>query len=211
VADRFRPEAGEDVVRRDREIVAGYGVAPPYIFALGNIHPRKNLARVLSAYERLATLVPDRPVMVWGGIKRWDSEGLIERARQAGVILTGFIALEDLPSFYRQAEMLVYPSLYEGFGLPPVEALACGTPVVTSNTTALPEAVGDAALKVDPTSVRAIAEAMARLLVDEALREELRVRGFDQAQQFTWKRTAARLVHALSPAVRVPYIVYNEK
>ena len=200
VADRFHPVTEGAAVRRDLETVANYGVTPPYLFALGNIHPRKNLARLLGAYARLGEVVGDRPTMVWGGIERWDSGDLVERARRAGVILTGFIALEDLPAFYRQAEMLVYPSLYEGFGLPPVEALACGTPVVTSSTTGLPEAVGGAALTVDPTSVSAIAGAMGRILDDPALREALRVRGLAQVRRFTWEKTAQRLVDALTQA-----------
>lgn len=197
VAERYHPVAQEDRVQWDRQIVASYGVKPPYIFALGNIHPRKNLARLLRAYVRLGEMMPDRPRMVWGGLKRWDSHELVEQARRVGVLMTGFIALEDLPSFYRQAEMLVYPSLYEGFGLPPVEALACGTPVVTSNTTGLPEAIGNAALTVDPTSVPAITDAMQQILTDAALRQDLRARGLTQVRQFTWTATANRLMAAL--------------
>jgi len=113
------------------------------------------------------------------------------------VQLTGFVPAAYLPALYRQAEALVYPSLYEGFGLPPLEAMACGTPVLTSNTTSLPEAVGDAAVMVDPTDVEALAEGLARVLFDGALRRDLRARGLARAAEFRWERTAARLVGRL--------------
>jgi glycosyltransferase involved in cell wall biosynthesis len=116
------------------------------------------------------------------------------------VILTGFVAREDLPALYRGAAMLVYPSLYEGFGLPPVEAMACGTPVITSNTTSLPEVVGKAALTVDPTNVEAIAGAMARLLDDAALRQELKEAGIRRSRRYTWPRAAQDLLAALQGA-----------
>jgi glycosyltransferase involved in cell wall biosynthesis len=135
--------------------------------------------------------------MVWGGLQRWESGELVERARSAGVVLPGFIAQEDLPALYRQAGMLVYPSLYEGFGLPPLEAMACGTPVVASNTSSLPEAVGEAALTVDPTHAEEIAAAMARLLDEPSLRQGLRQAGIERAREFTWRRTAQRLLAAL--------------
>jgi glycosyltransferase involved in cell wall biosynthesis len=102
-----------------------------------------------------------------------------------------------LPALYRQAVMLVYPSLYEGFGLPVLEAMACGTPVVTSNTTSLPEVAGDAALTVDPTHVEEITQAMARLLDDAFLRERLQQAGLERSKTFTWTRTAEHLLASL--------------
>jgi len=189
----FRPDQGPD----DEQVLRSYGVAPGYILALGNIHPRKNLARLLDAYLSLKARRGLAPPMVWGGLQRWESGGLVARARSAGVVLPGFIAQEDLPAFYRQAEMLVYPSLYEGFGLPPVEAMACGTPVVTSNTTSLPEAVGEAALTIDPLNTEEIAAAMARLLDDVSLRRRLQQAGIEQAGEFTWRRTAQSLLGSL--------------
>lgn len=174
----------------DHSILASYGVTEPYILALGNIHPRKNLARVLQAYQLLQQQGESLPKMVWVGLPRWDSGELLDQARLAGVILPGFVAQQDLPTFYRQTTMLVYPSLYEGFGLPPLEAMACGAPVVTSNTTSLPEVVGEAALTVDPTDTTAIAQAMARLVTDPALRQQFKEAGLARAKQFTWQRTA---------------------
>lgn len=181
----------------DEKILRSYKVAPGYILAIGNIHPRKNLVRLLDAYLSLEARRGSAPPMVWGGLQRWESGGLMERARSAGVVLPGFIDKEDLPTFYRQAEMLVYPSLYEGFGLPPIEAMACGTSVVTNNTTSLPEAVGEAALAVDATNADEIAAAMARLLDDVSLRQRLQQMGIERAREFTWKRTAQNLLDSL--------------
>jgi glycosyltransferase involved in cell wall biosynthesis len=186
--------------QRDDEILHSYGLSPGYILAQGNIHPRKNLSRLLDAYISLQAREKSTPAMVWGGLQRWESGTLLERARAAQVLLPGFIAQQDLPAVYRQAAMLVYPSLYEGFGLPPVEAMACGTPVIASNTSSLPEAVGQAALTVDPTSSEEIATAMAQLLDDAPLRQRLRQSGIKHAQTFTWKRAAQCLLAALESA-----------
>jgi glycosyltransferase involved in cell wall biosynthesis len=112
------------------------------------------------------------------------------------VHFTGLVPEEKLPSLYRGAEALIFPSLYEGFGLPLLEAMACGTPVVTADTTALPEVAGGAALLVDPTSVEHIAEAMKRIVSDTFLRQQLREKGLARAAQFSWDSTAAR-VHEL--------------
>ena len=182
----------------EKTVLDSYGITKPYIFALGNIHPRKNLGRLLDAYLTLAAQRESTPAMVWGGLQRWASGDLLDRARAANVVLPGFIAQEHLPTLYRQAEMLVYPSLYEGFGLPPAEAMACGTPVITSNTTSLPGVVGDAALTVDPTDTTAIAIAIANLLDDPAMNARLRHAGPERAAQFTWKRTAQLLLNAIS-------------
>ena len=184
----------------EQTVLNSYGIAKPYIFALGNIHPRKNLGRLLDAYSSLVAQRGSMPAMVWGGLQRWESGNLLDRARAAKVVLPGFIAQEHLPTLYRQAEMLVYPSLYEGFGLPPAEAMACGTPVITSNITSLPEVVGNAALTVDPTDTNAIATAIANLLDDPTLNQQLRQAGPEQARQFTWPNTAQLLLDTLADA-----------
>jgi glycosyltransferase involved in cell wall biosynthesis len=181
----------------DGPVLAHYGISGPYILALGNIHPRKNLARLLDAHMRLSRRRGDAPTLVWAGVQRWDSGKLVEQARSAGVILPGFVAQEHLPALYRQAVMLVYPSLYEGFGLPVVEAMACGTPVITSNTTSLPEVAGEAALQVDPTEVEAMVDAMDQLLGDALLRKRLRQAGLARVKELTWTRTAQHLLTLL--------------
>lgn len=197
IGAEFRPPLDEADAIADRTALSRYGVSPPYILAQGNIHPRKNLARLLDAYLHLRRQDKHVPPMVWGGLRQWGSGELLVRAQAAEVVLTGFIAQEDLPAFYRQATMLVYPSLYEGFGLPPVEAMACGTPVVTSNTSSLPEVVGQAGLLVDPTDIGAIAAAMARLLNDVPLRQRLKRAGIERAAEFSWRRVARGVLDSL--------------
>jgi len=199
IGAEFCPDAKED-----GRALSALGVRQPYVLAVGNIHPRKNLGRLLDAWLRLPVLAlrdaEPVPALVWAGLDRWGSGDLICRARGAGVQLIGFVPAACLPALYRQAEALVYPSVYEGFGLPPLEAMACGTPVLTANTTSLPEAVGDTAVTVDPTDVEALAEGLAQVLFDGTLRRDLRTRGLARAAAFRWERTAERLVGVLDKA-----------
>jgi glycosyltransferase involved in cell wall biosynthesis len=197
VGHEFTPESDPEA---DRAALREYDVELPYILAVGNIHPRKNLARLLDAYERLKTTRSDLPAMVWVGVERWGSSRLQQRARTVGVRLTGRVAPEHLPAFYRQASLLVYPSLYEGFGFPPVEAMACGTPVVTSSTTSLPEVVGEAALLVEPADVAALVGAMEQALYDPVLRGRLRTHGLEQAKRFSWTQAAEQVLTSLRGA-----------
>lgn len=197
VGSEFRLVTDQRGQAAEQSVLSRYGIVAPYILALGNIHPRKNLARLLDAYLHLGRRRRPVPAMVWAGLPRWESGELVERARTAGVILAGFVAQEDLPALYRGALMLVYPSLYEGFGLPVLEAMACGTPVVASNTTSLPEVAGEAARMVDPTDVEEIAEAMAQLLEDTSLRKCLQQSGLERAKEYTWTRTAQHLLASL--------------
>ncbi len=181
----------------DARVLAALGIARPYLLAVGNIHPRKNLGRLLAAWEHLRDEDRDVPPMVWVGQRHWGSSPLLDRARVAGVLLPGFVPPRHLPALYRCAEALAYPSLYEGFGLPPLEAMACGTPVLAAESSSLPEAVGDAAVMVNPESVDALADGLARLLYDVDLRLDLRARGLARAVQFRWPGTAQRLLSLL--------------
>jgi len=183
--------------RQDEAARKIYGVKRPYILAVGNIHPRKNLARLLAAYEQLRATHADTPQLVWAGMERWGSDELRTRAQAVGAQLIGRVQAAHLPALYRGAQVLVYPSLYEGFGLPPVEAMACGTPVIASNTTALPEAVGEAAITFDPLSVEQLIAALERVVSDASLRAELHQRGLSQAARFDWAMTAAQLMTTL--------------
>lgn len=194
VGDEFQPTC---VAAADEMLLADLDLHEPYLLAVGNIHPRKNLARLLEAWERIRDQQQMMPTMVWVGLDRWGSGELVDRARAAGVRLLGFVPLSHLPTLYRSAQALAYPSLYEGFGLPPLEAMACGTPVLAANTTSLPEAVGDAAVTVDPTDVAGLADGLAQVLFDDALRRDLRAKGLAQAAQFHWSRTAAQLLDLL--------------
>lgn len=172
------------------------GLVRPYVLAVGNLEPRKNLPGLLRAFARLAPEVPHDLVLV--GAEGWltgEIHATLDELRLGGrVRMTGFVEDADLPAWYGAADLFVYPSLYEGFGLPVLEAMACGAPVVTSNVSSLPEVAGDAALLVDPSDVDSIAEEMRRGLTDAALALDLRRRGQLRAADFTWDRTAEQTV-----------------
>jgi glycosyltransferase involved in cell wall biosynthesis len=169
-----------------------FGLRGPFVLAVGVLQPRKNLPRLIRAFGRIAKQVPHALALV--GKPGWAHEELQQTATASGLgsrlKFTGYVPDADLPVLYNAADLFAYPSLYEGFGLPPLEAMACGTPVVTSNVTSLPEVVADAALAVDPTDEAALSEALLQGLTDEALRTRLRAAGFERAAGFSWERTA---------------------
>ncbi len=187
------PRFGPRDALEQQTIRANYGLPPAYFLYLGTIEPRKNLLRLLRAWEPLY-LAGEAPPLVIVGKRGWLSEPFFEAVERSpareGLILTGYVLDDDLPALIAAATAFVFPSLYEGFGLPPLEAMACGTPVLCSNRSSLPEVVGDAALLFDPTDEEAIRAAMRRIWADEALREALRRRGMARAKRFSWRRTA---------------------
>ena len=193
VDPRFRSADPETI----EAVRARYGLPERFILSVGTIEPRKNLTTLLEAYRTLRDRGSDFKLVIVGR-KGWLYEGFFRRLRELGlegeVVFPGFVPDEDLPALYSAAELFVFPSLYEGFGLPPLEAMACGTPVVCSNAASLPEVVGNAAIMVDPYDVEGLAEAMHRVLADADLREELREKGLARARQFTWERTARETV-----------------
>jgi glycosyltransferase involved in cell wall biosynthesis len=186
---RFYPRSVEMVTAARKR----YGLPPRYILFVGTIEPRKNLSRLLAAFETIhADGLTDGLVIV--GRPGWLYDSFfaaleVSPVRDA-VVLPGYVADEDLPAVYTGAQALVFPSLYEGFGLPVLEAMACGTPVVTSCASSLPEVGGDAALYFDPTSVGEMAETMRAMLGDPTTGEERRERGLARAAQFSWQRVA---------------------
>ena len=165
-----------------------------YLLNVGNIEPRKNLVRLVEAYALLKKRTTCQFPLVLAGGAGWKNSEVYKRiedmAMADAIRLIGYVPDEDLPAVMSGATLFLYPSLYEGFGLPPLEAMACGTPVVASNTSSLPEVVGDAALTVDPYDVEGLAKAMEQLLNDEELRNEMRTRGLARAKLFSWERTA---------------------
>lgn len=173
---------------------ARYHLPDRYLLFVGTIEPRKNLGRLLAAFERLhAAGFTDALVIV--GKRGWLYDDFFARlegspARQA-VLFPGFVPDPDLPAVYAGAQALAFPSEFEGFGLPVLEAMACGTPVVCSNTSSLPEVAGDAALLIDPLDVDALIDALRRVLTDADLAADLRARGRAQAARFSWDRAAA--------------------
>jgi glycosyltransferase involved in cell wall biosynthesis len=189
VNPRFRPADPEAIAA----VRARYSLPERFILYVGTIEPRKNLTALLEAYAIIQARNTQHAIL-FVGKRGWLYEGFFRRLRELGledrVIFTGYVPDEDLPAIYSAADLFVFPSLYEGFGLPVLEAMACGTPVVCSNTSSLPEVAGDAAILVDPTDVRALAAAMERALTDEHLRAEIRARGLGRAGHFTWEKAA---------------------
>lgn len=178
---------------------ARYDLPARFLFFVSTIEPRKNIARLLESYRRVCD--PQQIGLILGGKPGWLSAPIVEAAnRTAGVRLLGPVDDADLPALYTLATGCVYPSLYEGFGFPPLEALACGTPVLTSNTSSLPEVVGDLGVLVDPTDVDSIGAGIVRLFHDDSLRASVLARGPEQAAQFTWERAGAEL-HTIYHAV----------
>ncbi len=195
VEGRFAPVEDKAVIGAT---LRRYGIQRPYILGLGTLQPRKNFVRLIQAYDRLrhAHHLPHQ--LVIGGGRGWlyeEIDACIERlGLQEQVRLIGFVQDDDLPALYTAADVFAFPSLYEGFGIPILEAMACGTPVVTATTSSLPEVAGDAALMVSPTDEEALADALWRALDDTALRDTLRRRGFDQVRRFTWEAAAQQLL-----------------
>jgi glycosyltransferase involved in cell wall biosynthesis len=186
---RFRRLEGAEAA----SAVAGHGVARPFVLYVGTLEPGKNVARVIRAFDAVAADRPGLELVVIGD-RGWLYEPILAEARAARhadrIRLLGHLPDDEVVAFLNQCEAFVFPSLYEGFGLPPLEAMACGAPVITSGLSSLPEVVGDAALVVDPLSESGIAAAMARVLSDPGLARGLREAGLAQAAKFSWRRTA---------------------
>jgi glycosyltransferase involved in cell wall biosynthesis len=192
-SQHFRPV--EDISELER-VRRRYGITRDYILAVGSIQPRKNLSRLVRAYSGLRRERgrSNLPQLVLVGKKAWLYGETLKAVEEEGVgdsvVLTGYVSEGDLPALYTGALCFAYPSYYEGFGLPPLEAMRCGTAVLTGNRTSLPEVVGDAGLTADPFDTGAIARALARLIEDPALRAELGARGLERASGFDWRDTA---------------------
>jgi glycosyltransferase involved in cell wall biosynthesis len=201
--DRVRvvPLGGGQALRRaadEGEVAAAlkrHGVRAPYVIAVGRGYPHKNVAGLLRAFALLRNRRPDVRLVLIG--ERYLAGPVLDRlATELGLsgalVWTGFVRPEELSALYSGAAAFAFPSLAEGFGLPPLEAMACGVPVVASALTAVPEVVGDAGLLVDPRNAEAFAAALERVLADDALRADLRARGLVRVREFTWERCAER-------------------
>jgi glycosyltransferase involved in cell wall biosynthesis len=196
VAERFRPLAA-DVVERVRQ---RHRLPPRFVLFVSTIEPRKNLPTLLEAWGRMR----DRPPLVVVGSWGWHTEGVRERLEGLGdgVRLLGQVPPEDLPALYNLATCLAHPAWYEGFGLTPLEAMACGAPVVASSAASLPEVVGDAGLLVDPADVEGWTSALERVCGDAGLAATLRRRGLARAAEFGWDRAARRTWAVLDRVLR---------
>jgi glycosyltransferase involved in cell wall biosynthesis len=198
VSDLFRPVT--DPIVRDG-CRRRYALPERFLLHVGTIEPRKNLLRLLEAFGILTTDPQFTLDLVLVGGKGWRDAGIVRAIddfpRRDRIVLTGRVPREDLPVLYSLADVFVFPSLHEGFGLPVLEAMACGAPVVTSTVSALPEVAGDAALLVEPESAEQIASAVGRLVGDQDLAEALRRRGLERAAAFPWDATARSVLEVL--------------
>ncbi|MEP6570035.1 MAG: glycosyltransferase family 1 protein [Acidobacteriota bacterium] len=189
----FSPITNEEELQRLRQT---YGIEGEYILSVGAIQPRKNLGRLVAAFARLRHAKPavNLPKLVLAGKCAWLYDETLRAIKDLqlndSVILAGYVPDTDLPALYSGALCFVYPSYFEGFGLPPLEAMQCGVPVIAGDQTSLPEVVGDAGILVDPFDVEALAAAIEKLVTDSDLRAELRVKGLARAKLFSWRETA---------------------
>jgi glycosyltransferase involved in cell wall biosynthesis len=171
-----------------------------YILYLGTLQPRKNIIKLIDAYLELKKHNHIEEKLVIGGGKGWLWEPImqkIEESKKDGVVYLDYVKASERVALYNGAQVLALVSNYEGFGLPPLEAMACGTPVVVSNISSLPEVVGDAGVLVNPESVNSIAEGILKVLIDKNRQQEMSEKGISQARQFTWEETARKTLHVL--------------
>jgi glycosyltransferase involved in cell wall biosynthesis len=191
----FAPVTEEKELARVRDL---YGIEGDYVLSVGAIQPRKNLSRLIAAYSSLRRTQAGGklPQLVLVGKCAWLYDETLRTIKDLevsnSVVLTGYVPEDHLPALYSGALFFVYPSYFEGFGLPPLEAMKCGAPVIVGNKTSLPEIVGDAGVLVDPFDVNEIACAMERLMRDSSFRSHLRAKGLERAKLFDWKETARR-------------------
>ena len=190
-------------------VKARYGLPDRFILYVGTIEPRKNLHRLMAAFAAARRAgIPQQLVCV--GPYGWSSRGLSAAIERLGirdaVHFTGYVPFEDLPAIYNLGDFFVFPSLYEGFGLPVVEAMASGLPVLTSNTSSLGEIAGDAAETIDPLDTGAMFDAIRRLATDAALRRERAERGFARARAFSWTQTAREMLAVYHQLAKAPSV-----
>lgn len=191
--------------RKESEVTAirkKFKLPKNYILFVSSLEPRKNLSGILDAYNMLDATIQDKYTLVLAGGKGWLNEEIHQQADELvkegkKIIRTGYVPDEDLPAMYSGASLFVFPSFYEGFGIPPLEAMACGVPVVTSNSSSLPEVVEDAALQVDPNDTKAISSAMTKILTDQTLKNKLIKKGYVQAKKFSPEKSARQLHDAI--------------
>ena len=199
-ADRFVMTA-----KNETEVLENLGVSPPYLFSVATLVPNKNISRLLEAFAQICDQLPHKLIIV--GAKGWKLSGLGKKLTDLGinhrVIFMGRVEHEDLVTLYGNADGFVFPSLYEGFGFPPLEAMVNRTPVLSSDVTSMPEVLGDAALLVNPYSVDDIAHGMLRLVNDEVLRDTLVMKGQERVKQFTWGQSARKLFEIYQEISRV--------
>jgi glycosyltransferase involved in cell wall biosynthesis len=193
--EEYQPVTNREQIKATRE---RYGLGERYIFYIGGLDQRKNVPQLVRAFAHLQAQIgdPNLQLFISGNPDKQkgplfpDPRPVAADLGMSGQIIYRFVEEEDKPAIYSGASLFVFPSIYEGFGLPPLEAMGCGTPVVCSNRTSLPEVVGNAAITVDPDDTHALVGAIRRVLTDEALQSDLRARSLARAKQFSWRKTA---------------------
>lgn len=191
-----------DDAARKAEVTAKYGVRESYCIHVGTLQPRKNLGLLVEAWDILRGSMEQPPQLLLAGKRGWLYDSLFETVQARGlgdlVRFADYVERDDLPALYSGALALTFPSLYEGFGLPPLEAMSCGTPVIASTASSLPEVVGDGGILLDPHDPHPWAEAVQRLIGDPNLQAELGRKGLERASQFTWERSARETLRVLT-------------
>jgi glycosyltransferase involved in cell wall biosynthesis len=195
----FRPDIPDDTIDNAR---VRYGITAPYFLFVGSIHPRKNLAGLLEAFASVVASYAGRLELVVAGQPGYRGNAIMRQAKGLPVRFLGYVPGADLPPLMAGALALTFPSFYEGFGLPALEAMACGTPVLAANASSLPEVVGDAGMLADPHQPAEWAAAMRRLVDDEGLRADMRERGMARAAGFSWQRCARETMAILEETVK---------
>ena len=187
VTEDFQPSSKKQV----REVKDKFGIEKPYILSVGTLEPRKNLIILLKAYKILREKGYDYQLVIVGK-KGWYFKELLEEIKNFGknIIITGYVSRSELSVFYSGAEVMVFPSLYEGFGLPPLEAMQCGCPVICSNISSLPEICGKAAILFDPNKLNELVKALQKVLTDDNIRSGMKHEGIKQAGKFSWEKCA---------------------
>jgi glycosyltransferase involved in cell wall biosynthesis len=206
-ASQFRPISREAAGAAVRE---RFNISAPFILSVGDLQPRKNHIGLIRAFARLTAAYPQlKHNLVFVGKPTWFAGRVLEAARESGVAdriqFSGFVSDSELLQLYNACETMVFPSFYEGFGLPALEAMACGRSVACSNTTALPEVVDGAAILFDPYRVDEIARAIADLLLDSELRARMERLGLQRAAHFSWQRTAQKTLDVFREVARPPF------
>jgi len=192
--DVFKPVPDQEIIT---EVMNKYKINSKYILFVGTLEPRKNILNLLRAFQIVKNnLLFKKFKLVIVGKKGWFYEEIFRFVRQndmqEDVIITGFVPLDDMPYLYNGSEVFVYPSLYEGFGIPVLEALACGVPSITSNVSSMPEVIGNAGMTVNPNDVFELAQVMVEVLSDPKSRHEMRNKALEQAEKFSWQECAQR-------------------
>jgi len=189
--DLFNPNYNSEQIENAKE---KYGIKEPYFLYLGTLEPRKNIVKQIEAYALLKQKMVNAPKFVLAGKKGWMYDEIFEKVKQLkleeDIIFTGYIDNDDAPLLMKGSVAFIYVSLYEGFGMPPLEAMSCGVPVIVSNTSSLPEVVGEAGIKADPASAEEIAKAMEKVATDEEYRKELSQKSLARAEHFSVQKTA---------------------